>query len=180
RTTLLGGAKSTGQLFFKHGDITERSLVGTPRTFSGDIGRRYDLDLVAHVVERQQAVEEHEHTIGNVQIVLGMFPNVFQMTHYVVRKVTHRSCCEGRQLWHSRRPMLTQKLLHCLEYISGAPLALTATNYGDLITPGLHLHVGTRAQKGVAANLLSSFNRLQEKDAGLVGCDGRERRHRRQ
>src|SRR5438067_13779736 len=108
---LPGSPKSSGQPFFQRGNITYRSLICTTRVFSGDVGRGDDLDLVAEVVERQQAVEEHEHTIGNVLIVLGMFPNGFQMAHYVVRKVTHRSGCEGGQLGHARRPMLTQKLL---------------------------------------------------------------------
>ena len=55
----------------------------------------------------------------------------------------------------------------------------TATSYGDLIAPGLHLHVWTHAQKRVAADLLSSFDRLQQKTHGFTAGDFQECRHRR-
>ena len=52
-------------------------MVSLAWTFCGDVRRGNDVNLMAEMIERQQAVKEHQHTIGKLKIVLGVVPDAF-------------------------------------------------------------------------------------------------------
>ncbi len=173
-------AQSRSQLSFQHGDVRGGAIVSLARTFARHIGRGDDVDLVAQVIEGQQPVEEHQDAIGQREIILGVFADVFQLPHRVIREVAHRARRKRRQPGHGRGTMLPQQFLDDLDRAALALLRLLAALDHDVLAPRPHLHVGTRSQKRVAADLLAPLHRLEQKGIGLIGCDGEEGGDRRQ
>ena len=68
-----------------------------------NVRRSHDMNLVAQVVKGQQAIEEHQFTIRQREIVFRPLANIFQLPHYVVGKITDRSGGEWRQSGHQGR-----------------------------------------------------------------------------
>ena len=95
-----------------------RPVVGAARTLARHIGGGNDVDLVAQVIEGQQAVEEHQYAVGQGKIIFGMFADIFQLPHCVIGEVAHRACGEGRQPGHSGGAMLPQQFLDDLDRVS--------------------------------------------------------------
>src|SRR5260370_23505465 len=71
--------------------------------------------------------------------------------------------------------MAAEGLLELLEDISGEGAACAAFLQGDATPARDHLLVRLDPDKGIAANVLSAFNRLQQEGFGLFGCDSQER-----
>src|SRR5258708_37621630 len=71
--------------------------------------------------------------------------------------------------------MAAEGPLELLEDISGKGAALAALLEGDAVAVRRHLLVRLDPAKGVAANVLSAFNRLQQEGFGLFGRDSQER-----
>ena len=69
------------------------------------------------MIERQQPVEEHQLGVGQLQIILRMLADLFQLPHHVVGKISNRSRGERRQSRHARRAMLAQQPLHHLKNV---------------------------------------------------------------
>ena len=55
------------------------------------------MNLVAQVVKNQQAVEEHQHAIGEEQVILGVLADVFQLPDHIVGEVADRARSEWRE-----------------------------------------------------------------------------------
>ena len=138
------------------------------------------MNLVAQVIERQQAIEEHQHAIGQREIVLGMLADIFQLPHHVIREVADGARGERRQSGHGRGTMLPQQFLDDLDRASLALFLLLAALHHDVVAPRPHLHVGTRSQKRVASNLLAALHRLEQESVGLVGRNREKGGDRRQ
>ena len=55
------------------------------------------MNLMAQVIERQQAIEEHQHTIRQRKVVLGVLANFLQLANRVVSEIADGSGSEWRQ-----------------------------------------------------------------------------------
>ena len=132
------------------------------------------------MIERQQPVEKHQYAVGQRKIILGMLADIFQLPHRVVGEVTHRARGKWRQPGHGRGTMLPQQFLDDLDRAALALLLSLAALHHDVVAPRSHLHVGTRPQKGVAADLLAALHRLEQESVGLIGCDREKGGDRRQ
>src|SRR6185436_3768704 len=95
RSLPLSGADGC-QLLLNRRNIGNRAVVGLLRTFVADIGCRDDVNLMPQVIERQQTVEEHQGTIGKIEVIPGPFADVFQLADDVVRAEAYRSREERR------------------------------------------------------------------------------------
>ncbi len=118
------GPQTALQLLFQHGNIGDSAIVGAARAFAGNIRHCDDVDLMAEVIEGEQAVEEHQDAIGNGQVVLRMFADVFQVADDIVSKVADGASGEGREAGDRSWTMLAQLFLQDFEYISGEAFCL--------------------------------------------------------
>jgi hypothetical protein len=69
---------SGGEFFFDARDVLHGAFVGGFGRVAGHIRRRHDVDLVAQVIEGEHAVEKHQHTVGNVEVIAGVLSDVLQ------------------------------------------------------------------------------------------------------
>ena len=84
------------------------------------------MDLVSQVIESQQAIEKHQHAVGNIEIVHRVLSDVLKPPHNVIRAITNSAGDEWRKTLHRRRTMLLQKFLNNFENIPRAPLDFAA------------------------------------------------------
>ena len=166
--------QSRRQFLFQHGNVGSGPVISLARTLARNIGRGDDVDLVAQVIERQQAVEEHQHAIGQREIVFGMLADIFQLPDHVVSEISDGARGKRRQPGHSRRTMLPQQFLHDLNRASLTLFLLLAALHYDLAAPRPHLHIGTRSQKRVASDLLAALHRLQQESIGSLAAMARK------
>src|SRR5580692_9323312 len=114
-----------------------------------------------------QAVEEHEHAVGDVEVVFGMLSDVFETADDVVGAVTDGSGGEGRQAFHGGRAMLLEEFLDDGENIAGAFLHLAAALDGNVGAARFEAQKGTHAEESVASNFFSTFDGLEKESVGL-------------
>src|SRR5512142_394694 len=105
------------------------------------VGSRDDMNLVPQVIERQQAVEEHQGAVGQLEIILRVIADVFQLADNVVGTKTNRARKERRQARNVGRLVFLKKVLRDLEDVAGSFLAFAPALQDDLATPCLQLHV---------------------------------------
>src|SRR5271170_6579119 len=99
-----------GQLLFEDYNVGDRAIVGPSRALARDICVCDDMNLMPQVIEGQQAIEEHQHTIRQRKIVLGVFTDSFQLANRVISEITN---CAGGERWQPgdcRRAMLPEQL----------------------------------------------------------------------
>jgi hypothetical protein len=173
-------AQACSQLLFQDGNVGSGAIIGAPRTLPRHIGIGDDVDLVAQVIEGQQAIEEHQHAVGQQKIVLRLLADILQLPDCVVGEIPHRACGEWRQSRHDRRTMLAQQFLNHLDGAARASFLAFAALHHDVSALRSHLHVRAGSQKGVAANLLATLHRLQQKSIRLVGSNCEKGGDRRQ
>ena len=172
--------QSRSQFLFQNRNVRGGAVISPARTLARHIGSGDDVNLVAQVIERQQAVEKHQHAVGQGKIIFRMLADIFQLPHRVVGEVSHRARGERRQPGHDRGTMLPQQFLDDLNRAALALLFLLAALHHNVSARAPHLHVRTRAQKGVAADLLATLHRLQQKGVRLIGRDREKGGDRRQ
>ncbi len=125
------------------------------------------MNLVPQVIEGEDAVEKHQHAVGNFEIVGRVFPDLLQPAHDVVGAVADGSGGEGRQAFDGRGTMLLQELFDNVENLAGAMFELAAALDCDLSAARLQAQKRTDAKKGVAADFFSAFDRFQEEGVRL-------------
>ena len=163
------GAQAASQLLFENRDIGERAVIGLAGAFTGDIGGGDDMNLMAQMIESQQAIEEHQHAIGQRQIVLGVLADFFQLANGVVGEIADGASGERWQARKGRRTMLagatpSRWVERCP---CGCSRALAALQH-DILATGSHLQVRTRSQERVAADLLSALDGFQQESVRLM------------
>ncbi len=162
-------AQSRRQLLFQDGNVRGGPVVSPARTLARHIGRGDNVDLMAQVIEGQQPVEKHQYAIGQGKIILGMLANIFQLPHRVVGEVADRARGKRRQARaRLRNDAAAASSLTDLNRAALALLLLLAALHLDVVAARPHLHVRTCSQKGVAADLLAPFHRLEQKGVGLI------------
>ncbi len=92
------------------------------------------MDLVAQMVESENAVEEHQHTVGHIEVIGGVFADIFQPPHNVIGAVADRPRGKRRQTLNRCGTMLLQEFFDYRENISGTFLDFAATFDCDFIT----------------------------------------------
>ena len=90
-------AQSRRQFSLQSGNVAQRAVVGAPRTLARNIGRGHDVNLMAQMIERQQAIEEHQFGIGQQQVIFRVVADLFQLADHVVGKISNRACRKRRQ-----------------------------------------------------------------------------------
>src|SRR5215831_3840766 len=103
-----------------------------------------------------------------------MASDVFQLADYVVCEISNGTCHERRKTRDACRAMLPQQLLCHAKDVVGYALTPAAPLDRNLALNALHPHVRSDSKEGVAPNLLTSFNRLQEEGMGLLLGNGQE------
>ena len=78
------------------------------------------MNLVAEVIEGEDAVEEHQDAVGDVEVVFGAVADVFELADDVVGTIANGSGGEGRQTFDLRRPVLAKQCLDDFEDAGGA------------------------------------------------------------
>src|SRR6185312_1902823 len=95
----------------------------------------------------------------------------------IVSKITD---CTSSERWYSRYDcgaMLAKLLFNNVENIALYDLPFFSLEHCDCFALRVYLHVRTSAEEGVAANLLSAFNRLEQKGVGFFLSDRKKSRH---
>src|ERR1035441_2731851 len=110
-----------GEFFLDARDVLHGALVGNFGRFSPHVRRRHNMDLVPQMIEGEHAIEKHQHTVGNVQVIRSVLSYVLQPPHDVIRAITDGAGGERRQAFHCRWTMLLQQFLYDCENISRAP-----------------------------------------------------------
>jgi hypothetical protein len=168
-----------GQLLLEDSDVSERAVIGAARALARNIRGGDDVNLVAQVIEGQQAIEEHQHAIGQGEIVLGMVADSFQLADRVICEIANGACGERRQPSDRRRTMLPEQLFDHEQHVALALFAHPSALQHDIFASGSNLQVRTRAEKRIAANLFAALDGLQQKSVGLIGSNGEKGRDRR-
>src|SRR6202521_1295758 len=104
--------RAAGQLLLEDCNVGCGAIVGPARALARNIGGCDNVNLMAQVIEGEQAIEEHQHTIGQGKIVLGVLTDFLQLANRVVRKITHRARREPWQAGEGSGTMLPEQLLH--------------------------------------------------------------------
>ena len=148
------------------------------------------MDLVAEVIEGEDAIEEHENAVGDVEIILGVAANVFQLADDVVGAIADGSGGKGRQSFDLCGTVLVEEFLDDVENVGGAGfdfgdagghrICFGIAVDGDLIAVGLKAQKWANSQESVAADFFSAFDGLEEKGVRLVGGDGKKCGDRRE
>ena len=86
------------------------------------------MDLVPQVIEGEQAVEEHQHAVGDIEVVLGALADFFKLANDVVGEVSNGSPGKRRPAFVLRHAVLAQQRLERRENISGAPFHTRRAN----------------------------------------------------
>src|SRR2546421_195973 len=123
---------------------------------------------MTQVIEDQDAVEEHQYAVRDVKIIFGVRADLLQLAHNVVRTVSDRSCCKWRQAFHDSGTVRAKQFLDRFENVAGASFDFATTLDFDLRAARFEAQKRTHAEKGVASNLFSAFDRFQQKSVGLV------------
>src|SRR5580704_1735471 len=89
------------------------------------------------MIEGKDAVEKHQHTVGNIEVVVGMISDVLETAHDVIGAIAHRSGGEWRQAFHGRWMMLLQEFFDDDENVSRAALDFLAAFDFDVVSAGL-------------------------------------------
>ena len=177
---------SGGEFFFDAGDVFDGAVVGRLgggfRRFARHVRRRDNVDLVTQVVEGEHAVEKHQHTVGNVEVVGGALADVFELAHDVIGAIADGAGGERRQAFHRRGTMLMQEFLDNVKNISGAAVDFLrgAAFDCDLGAARFQAQKRTHAEKRVAADFFSAFDRFEQESVGLSVGDGEKSGNRRE
>ena len=147
-----------GQLLLEDSDVSEGPVIGAARTLARNIRGGDDVNLVAQVIESQQAIEEHQHAIGQGKIVLGMVADSFQLADDVIREIANRASSERRQASDGRRTMLPEQLFHHRQHVALALFASLSALQHNVFAPRSHLQIGTRTEERIAANLFAALH----------------------
>ena len=68
------------------------------------------MNLMVQVIESQEAIEEHQHTIRQGKIILGLLANFLQLADGVISKISNSPGGERWQASDRRRTMLPEQL----------------------------------------------------------------------
>ena len=128
------------------------------------------------MIEGQDAIEEHQHAVGNVEVIGGVFSNVFELAHDVIRAIAYCSGGERWQAFHGCRAMLLQEFFDDRKNISRAAFDFFAAFDFDFVATRLQPQKWTHAKKRIAANFFSAFDRLEQEGIGLSSRRQREKR----
>src|SRR5215467_15280572 len=122
------------------------------------------------MVERQDAIEEHQHAIGYVEISSCVRTDIFQLANSVVSKVSDGPGRERREARNDRRLMFFQQLLHYWKDRAGSRLNLSAAPDLHLLAVRAQNHEGPRSQEGVSPQLFPALHRLEQEGLRLLSC----------
>src|SRR5207248_9764093 len=156
--SFLCGAKAGIESLLKQSDIADSARVGLRRLFVTNIGGSDDVDLLAHVIEGQKAIEEHEHAVGNLQIDFRGSRYFFDAAHGIIRKKSNSPAGERWQIRQLRRLMVLEQAGGEVEDVALPAFAFAAVINQNFVVAGREHHIGPDSQKGVAADLLSAFD----------------------
>ena len=78
------------------------------------------MDLVVEVIEGEDAIEEHQDAVGDVEVVLGVVADVFELADGIVGAIADGSGGKGRQAFDVSGTVLAQEFLDDLEDVGGA------------------------------------------------------------
>jgi hypothetical protein len=165
---------SRGEFFLDARDVFHGALVGRFGRFARHVGRGHDVDLVTQMIEGEHAVEKHQHTVGNIQVIAGVLSDVLQPPHNVIRAIADRAGGERRQAFHCRRTMLLQQFLDDFEDVSRAPLDFAAPFDIDFRAARLQAQKRAHSQKCIASDFFSAFDRFQQERVGSPSATARK------
>src|SRR5580704_10472132 len=172
--------QTSGQLLFEDCNVSECTIVGSSRALARNIGSGDDMNLMVQVIESQEAIEEHQHTIRQSKIILGLLANFLQLADGVIGKITDSAGGKWRQARNRRRTMPPEQLFQHGQHVALAMFASLSALQHYIVASRSHLKVGTRSEKCVACDLLAALNRFQQKSVRFVGRYGEKSRNGRQ
>src|SRR5580704_13690639 len=138
-----------GQLLFEDCDVSECAIVGSSRALPRNVGSGDDMNLVAQVIKSQEAIEEHQLTIRQSKIILGMLANFFQLADGVIGKIADGAGSERWQAGNRCRAMLAQQLFQHGQHVALALFAGASALQHNILAAGSYLQVGTRSEERV-------------------------------
>ena len=180
---------ANGEFALDLSDVAKGAGVGGSGRLGGHVGGGDDVNLVAEMIEGENAIEEHEDTVGDVEIVFSMLANFFELANDVVGAVADGSGGERRKAFDVGGTVLMEEFLDDLEDAGGAGFDLGDAGgalggfiacdagiamEGNLVTARLQAQEGANAEERVAADFFSAFDGLEEEGMGFVGSDGEE------
>src|ERR1700722_3961220 len=135
--------------------------------------------LMTKMIEGEDAVEKHQHAIGDIQVVGGMVSDVFKAPNDVIGAIANRDGREWRQALDRRRTVLLQEFFDDGENIPCAAFCFAPSLQLDGIPARLEPQEWTHSEKRVAPNLFSTFDRFKQEGVGLSIGDGQKGGDRR-
>ena len=118
---------------------------------AGDIGRGYQPNLFADVIEGKHFVKEEQAGIGNSQLVGCQFGQSLNLAHRVIGEKAHRSGGEGWQAGQARGFVAGQGAAQHNKDIVFNLDYLIAFSDGDIAAASHDALEGGDADKGIAA-----------------------------
>ena len=125
------------------------------------------MDLMMQMIESEDAIEKHQHAIGNIKVILGMFANAFEAPHNVVSAISDGASGEWRQAFEFGGTMLLQEFFYDFKDITGAAFEFAAALDRDFFAARLQTKEGTHAKKCVASDFFSAFDGFEQEGVGL-------------
>src|SRR6059058_4030984 len=116
------------------------------------------MDLMSKMIEREQPVEEHQHAVRELKIVLRTVANIFKLADNIIRAKPNCSGGKGWQARHASGFMLLKQFFGGLKDVLLAGFTLLPSLNHNFRAVRPQLHVRARPQKCVSPNLLASFH----------------------
>ncbi len=155
------------------GNVAEGASVGEFGSFAGEVGGGDDVDLVAEMIEGEDAIEKHKDAVGDIEIVDGEGSDVFEAADDVVGAIADGSGGEGRKAIHGGGTVSLEEFLDDVEDVAGAALGFFGAGTKDFDFGSTRFEAEKRAdtEKGVATDFFSAFDGFEQEGVRLVGSD---------
>ena len=114
------GLPAGGEFALDLSNVAQRAVISGAGRFGRDVGRGDDMDLVAKVIEGEDAIEEHQDAVGDVEVIFGAGADIFELADDVVGAIADGSGCKGWQAFDLRGTMLVEQFLDDLKDTGGA------------------------------------------------------------
>ena len=139
-----------------------------------EVGGADEEDLIADIVHRDDLVEEHEESVGDVELVGGEGGELFDEADDVVGEEADGAGGEGGKAGEASGGMAGEGLLERFEDVGLLRVRVAGLPNGEGLAACGDGLVGLEADKGPAGDVLAAFDRLEEEGLRLLARDAEE------
>src|SRR5205823_3787781 len=129
---LLLSSKACIQSLLQQRDVAHCLLISDLGLLIAHIGGSNNVDLLADMIESQQAIKKHETAVGDLEIYFGFGWQLLNETYSVIGEETYGAAGERWQIWQFSGLMFFEQFGGEIKDIAPVALALSSALKQDL------------------------------------------------